>query len=235
MEKSTKILLFVLIIITLLLGTIVWCTSNFLNGLITILSGILTGLVSSMIVTIYFERIKHNEKENIKKLKIENFIYSAASLMVEVEYDIKKMHKEINILENYEEIIRFIDNLKEKNKGILVIDLDSNYNSLINTIVYYLSPLLYSYTKIDHSTLLFEEIFNKEEYLFFNNMIRKSFCDEFLSMKQTDRFLEKYNSYNIFHYLRIGLNTVKDATEIFPEIKIMYSKLKSNKFNSINK
>ena len=89
MKRTTIIIIFS--ICALVCGTMIWIDSSLLNAIATVLIGLITGVLSSTLVTLYFNSEERKQKEEIKKIKLESFFYSCADFMYWIERDINEM------------------------------------------------------------------------------------------------------------------------------------------------
>lgn len=217
-----------IIIFVFILTIILWHLCGFEAILTTVIAGLLVGLCSSFAITYLFEKEKVETRKKIKSLTIENFIYSCAQYIISLELWYKSnYHTEYKIFDNPKIMLDILQTLRDANRNIPSTDIDEKFTQLINEYIYSVGPVYHSYILLDNQQLLLTEVLNTNEYQFFHNIIRKDIFKSHLSLNEKDRFAEKIDGYTIFHELRVCLNCVIDAKEIFPEIIEKYNKLLS--------
>lgn len=227
MKRTIIIIIFS--ICALACGTMIWIDSSLLNAIATVLIGLITGVLSSTLVTLYFNSEEKKQKEGIKKTKLESFFYSCADFMYWIERDINEMIDEkVILLNNRKQIISFIDKLKEENKNKILEELDEKCDYLVNTGISYISPFFYSYISLDNNLLLLQGIINVNEYNFFNNMIRKDIFKEFIETRKEHRYFEGASAEYLLHSIKVALNLVYDSVKVFPQIKEIYGTIKKD-------
>ena len=227
MKRS--IIIVICIICVLVCGIMVWIDSSLLNAIATIMSGLITGVLSSTMVTLYFNDFQKKQREKIKKLKLESFIYACADLIYWIELDINDIKKsKLDVFNDKEDVIQFIDDLKKDNKEKVIEELDEKCDHIVNTGISYISPLFSAYISFDQNSLLLQDVITIEEYNFFNNFIINDMCKDFIEIRKQHRFFEGARAEYLFHRIKVALNIVYDSIKIFPQIKEMYIKIKKH-------
>lgn len=66
-NMKRTIIIIIFSICALACGTMIWIDSSLLNAIATVLIGLITGVLSSTLVTLYFNSEEKKQKEGIKK------------------------------------------------------------------------------------------------------------------------------------------------------------------------
>ena len=224
--KHIKCIIFSLLIV---LSLIILVFYNFELFLSTVLVGALVGLCTSYTITYMFEKDKINNRNKIKKLTLDSFVYSCASYLIQLEEWYKQYSSnEYNIISDPKPMLDTLQKLRDDYKTTPTSELPKEYSSLVFEYIYSIAPVYSSYINLDNLDLLLSETVSPEEYKFFHNTIWIDMFKDYFSNKSIDRFGEKCASSYVFQNLRICLNCVIDATQIFDSILTKYESLKQN-------
>ena len=222
--KHIKCILFSLLIVLYLIILIFY---NFELFLSTVLVGALVGLCTSYTITYMFEKDKINNRNKIKKLTLDSFVYSCASYLIQLEEWYKQYtSNECNIISDPQPMLDLLQKLRDDYKSFPTSELPDEYSSLVSEYIYSIAPVYSSFLNLDNLELLLSETVTPDEYKFFHNIIRIDIFKNYFSNKSVDRFGEKCDSSYIFQHLRICLNCVIDAIQIFNDITTKYEELK---------
>lgn len=241
MEKSKKIdviknafhkhkMAFIIgIVLIILLSAIVWIFSGFMSFLTTIVIAIVVGLLCSFVITFWFEDNKQRERDKIRNFKIENFIYTCADYLNELEILFTEITGiTIDIHRDFNDIQKQLSDLKNKYNNNALEEIDDKYQGLVSEFIYSISPIYYNYNLLNSDILLVNDILNLDEYKFFANYPRNDIYKKFLNTKAEHEYFEGCSAHYIFVHLLGCFNMILDAEKLFPEIKIKYEELKKD-------
>lgn len=226
MSKKLKFILFIIWFV-LFAACIVLeiCFQGIWSFVSTIISGLLVGLLSSFIISYYFESEKNKNKKIIKNITMDNFVYNCVAFLRELEnWGSDYFEKESNIFSNLELYLNKMAELKNIYKKEKSKDIDSKYKDLIDCFNYYVVPIYYEFIKLNNLQLLVGEILKKEEYDFFEDSVRNNMFSKEIKYRKSNINLEEVVGEIIFGQLRICFNCVIDAEKIFPKIRKLYEK-----------